>query len=104
MEASHRRGRLGNGGERDAEEHVIRTYPPKKRRGSRMERGFKGPGGEQIQELYAQQVMSVKTLEGFGTQQHVAGCRREKTSSVSVPRHHKPENDLFPSGSMRPTS
>ena len=38
-------------------------------------------------ENYGQQVMSIRTPEGLLTQEHVAGCRREKTSSVSIPHH-----------------
>ena len=53
-------------------------------------KGFKGRGGEHIKNN-GQQVMSVRTPGGFCTQEHVAGCRREKTSSVSIP--HRPSRE-----------
>ena len=39
-------------------------YSPKKRKGPSMDKGFRGPVGEHIKN-YGQQVMSVRTLEGF---------------------------------------
>ena len=47
------------------------TERPKNRK------GVKGPRGEHM-EHYGQQVMSVRTPEGFRMQERVAGCRREK--------------------------
>ena len=49
-------------------------------------KGFKGLGGEDIKN-YRQQVMSVRTLEGICTQEHVAGCLCEKTPCVCITRH-----------------
>ena len=87
VEEGYRCSRLGSSGECDAEEHVPREGdPPQEQRGPRMDKGFKGPGGENIKN-YGQQIMSVRTPEGFVAQEHVAGCRREKTSGVGVTHH-----------------
>ena len=67
--------------------------PLKKRRGPRMEEGFKGPGGEHI-ENYGQQVMSVRTLEEFVRKStwQVADVRRPLVSASHI-IHAR--NDLF---------
>ena len=49
-------------------------------------KGFNGPGGEHI-ERCGQQVMSVRTPEGVCTQEHVAGCKCEKTPCVGISSH-----------------
>ena len=56
---------------------------------SKNGKGFKGRGGEHIKNN-GQQVMSVRTLDGFCTQEHVAGCRG-KTSGASISHHSSRE-------------
>ena len=63
VEDGHRGGGLRSSRECQAEEHVSRDRH-QTNRGPRMEKGFKGPGGENIKN-YVQQVMSVRTPEGF---------------------------------------
>lgn len=77
--------RLRSSRESDAEEHVSRDRESGKQRGPRVEK-FKRPGGENIRN-YGQQIMSVRTFEGFARKSHLAGCRREKTSGVGITHH-----------------
>ena len=61
---SHRCCWLGGGRQRDAEEHVPRKTTEETER-SKNGKEFKGPGGGKHIKNYGQQVMSVRTPEGF---------------------------------------
>ena len=69
---------------------------------SKSGKGFKGPGGEHIKN-HGQQVMTVRTPEGFCAQEHVAGRRREEAPGVSI-AHHPSRGTIYSSGWMRRTS
>ena len=53
---------------------------------SKNGKGFKGPGRKNIKN-YGQQIMAVRTPEGFCAQEHIAGRGREKAFDVSLPHH-----------------
>ena len=76
---AHRGSGLGSSRECDAEEHVSRERDQTNRE-SKNGKGFKGPGRENIKN-YGQQVI------GSRAQEHVAGCRREKTPGVGIAHH-----------------
>ena len=80
LEESHRSSRLGSGGEREADEHVPRR--------------FKGPGGRENIKNYGQQVMSVRTPDGFVRKitWQVADVRRPLVSASHI---IQAGNDLF---------
>ena len=52
-----------------------------------MEKDFKGPGGRENIKNYGQQVMPVRTREGFRAQEHMAGRGREKPLWCQTPHH-----------------
>ena len=80
---------------RDADERVLRNV---RRDGeSKNGEGFKGPGGEHVKNIRAASRVRQNSWE-TRTQEHVAGCRREKTSSVSIPRHPSRERLVHQEG------
>ena len=64
MEGSHRGGRPGSSGDRNAEQQVSRHIHIGCGNIQEWERRLKGPGGEHMKN-YGQQVMSVRSPEGF---------------------------------------
>ena len=64
MEESHRRGRLGSGGERTAEEHAFRHIHRGKRRDPRT--GFKRPGGHLENDGFDDWSVQVRNIRDAG--------------------------------------